>query len=84
MAKSAGSASVASASGGNVYRVIEIVGTSQESLSDAIDTGIARASKTLRQLRWFEVEHISGHIEDGNVAHYQVKMKVGFTMDEPA
>jgi flavin-binding protein dodecin len=83
MAKSAGSASVGASSGGNVYRVIEIVGTSQQSLSDAIDTGIARASKTLHQLRWFEVDHISGHIADGKVAHYQVKMKVGFTMDDP-
>lgn len=73
----------ADAASGHVYRVIEIVGTSKRSLSDAIETGIARAGKTLRNLRWFEVERISGHIENGKVAHYQATMTVGFTMDEP-
>ena len=67
----------------HVYRVIEIVGTSKRSLSEAIETGIARAGKTLRNLRWFEVERISGHIDGGKIAHYQVAMTVGFTMDDP-
>jgi hypothetical protein len=67
----------------HVYRVIEIVGTSKASLSDAIESGIARAGKTLRNLRWFEVERISGHIENGKVSHYQATMTIGFTMDEP-
>jgi flavin-binding protein dodecin len=69
--------------GDHVYRVIEVVGTSTESLSDAIECGIARAGKTLRNLRWFEVERISGHIADGKIAHYQAKMTIGFTMEEP-
>jgi flavin-binding protein dodecin len=88
MVKSAASASLGSAreAGGNpdhVYRVIEIVGTSKRSFSEAIDNGIARAGKTLRNVRWFEVERISGRVEDGKVAHYQATMSVGFTMDEP-
>lgn len=65
----------------HIYRVIELVGTSEESIEDAITSGIARASSTLRNVRWFEVVRTSGHITDGIVQHYQVTMKVGFTMD---
>jgi flavin-binding protein dodecin len=68
----------------HVYRVFEIVGTSNRSISDAIEKAIARAHKTLRNLRWFEVVRTSGHILDGKVAHYQVTLSVGFTMEEPA
>jgi dodecin len=67
----------------HVYQVIEIVGTSEESISDAIDRAIARAHKTLRNLRWFEVVRTSGHVADGKVRHYQVTLSVGFTMEEP-
>jgi dodecin len=67
----------------HTYRVIELVGTSETSVSDAIDSAIARAGKTLRNLRWFEVAQVRGHIEEGKVAHYQVTLKVGFTMEEP-
>jgi len=70
-------------SGDHIYRVIEIVGTSKKSISDAIDRAIARAHKTLRNLRWFEVMRTSGHIENGKVRHYQVTLSVGFTMEEP-
>jgi flavin-binding protein dodecin len=66
----------------HVYRVIEIVGTSETSISEAIDAAIARAHKTLRNLRWFEVARVSGHIANGAVEHYQVTLKVGFTMEE--
>jgi len=66
----------------HVYRVIEIVGTSEISISEAIDAAIARAHKTLRNLRWFEVARTSGHIANGKVEHYQVTLKVGFTMEE--
>ena len=66
------------------YRVIEIVGTSQKSLEEAIEKAVARAEKTLRHLRWFEVVRQSGHIADGKIEHYQVTLKVGFTMDDPA
>ena len=65
----------------HVYRVIEIVGTSEESIDDAIRHAVARAEKTLRNLRWFEVVRTSGHIVDGTVRHYQVTLKVGFTME---
>jgi flavin-binding protein dodecin len=68
----------------HVYRVIEIVGTSEESIEDAITSAVARASSTLRNLRWFEVVRTSGHIDDGQVRHYQVTLKVGFTMEDAA
>ena len=67
----------------HIYRVIELVGTSEESIEDAITSAVARASSTLRNLRWFEVVRTSGHISDGIVRHYQVTMKVGFTMEGP-
>ena len=65
----------------HTYRVIEIVGTSQKSVDDAVRSAIARANSTLRNLRWFEVARVSGNINDGKVEHYQVTLKVGFTME---
>jgi len=65
-----------------VYRVTEIVGTSGESVDAAIRNGIDRANKTLRNLDWFEVVQVRGHLEDGAVGHYQVMMKVGFRLEE--
>lgn len=65
------------------YGVTEIVGTSEESLQQAIRNGISRASQTVRNLDWFEVTEIRGHIEDGKVAHFQVQMKVGFRIENP-
>lgn len=67
-----------------IYRVIEIVGTSDKGVDDAINSAIKRASKTLRNLRWFEVLRTSGHIEKGKVQHVQVTLKVGFTMEDAA
>jgi flavin-binding protein dodecin len=64
----------------HVYRVIEIVGTSSTGVDDAITNGIDRAGRTLEHLDWFEVSQIRGHIADQRVAHYQVTMKVGFTL----
>jgi len=64
-----------------VYKIVEIVGTSDQSISKAIDNGIARASDTLRHLGWFEVEQIRGSVEGGKVNRYQVTMKVGFTLE---
>jgi hypothetical protein len=66
----------------NIYKVVELVGTSEESVSKAIDRAIDKASITLRNLGWFEVVQVRGHIEDGKVAHYQVTMKVGFRLEE--
>jgi flavin-binding protein dodecin len=66
----------------HTYRVIEIVGSSEKSIQDAINSGIARASKTIRNLRWFEVVKTSGDIQEGKIRHFQVTLKVGFTMEE--
>jgi hypothetical protein len=66
----------------HVYRKTELVGSSTQSVTDAIETAIARAAKTLRQIEWFEVSEIRGHVRDGKVAHYQVAMKVGFRVEE--
>ncbi len=66
----------------HIYRVIEIVGTSQKGIDDAIKSAIQRANSTLRNLRWFEVARTSGHIADGKIEHFQVTLKVGFTMEE--
>jgi flavin-binding protein dodecin len=66
----------------NVYSVSEIVGTSTESIDDAIKGAVGRASKTLHNLDWFEVSEIRGRIEDGERCHYQVRLKVGFRLDE--
>jgi len=64
-----------------VYRVVEIVGTSEDSISKAIDHAIERAAKTLRHLGWFEVVQMRGAIENGKVRRYQVTLKVGFTLE---
>ncbi|MGW6196594.1 dodecin [Kribbella sp. NPDC055110] len=64
------------------YRVTEIVGTSKEGINQAITNGIARAGETLRHLDWFEVGEIRGHIEDNQIDHYQVTMKVGFRLED--
>ncbi|WP_067805523.1 dodecin [Actinomadura formosensis] len=64
------------------YRVTEIVGTSPDSIDTAIRNGVRRASQTLRHLDWFEVTEVRGRIEDGEVAHIQVTMKVGFRLED--
>ncbi|WP_104817773.1 dodecin [Kitasatospora sp. MMS16-BH015] len=66
----------------HVYRVTEIVGSSPESIDAAIRNGVDRASRTLRNLDWFEVTQIRGHLAEGAVAHYQVGLKLGFRLDE--
>lgn len=65
----------------HVYKVIELVGSSANSIEDAIQTAINRAGHTVRNLRWFEVVQTRGHVEDGKVRHYQVVLKAGFTLD---
>lgn len=67
----------------HTYRVTEIVGSSPEGVDQAIRNGVKRASETLRNLDWFEVTEIRGHLEQGEVGHVQVTMKVGFRLDEP-
>jgi dodecin len=77
------SAVEAAATDEHVYRVIEIVGSSPRSIEGAIEAALGRANSTLRNLRWFEVIRTSGHIEQGKARHYQVTLKVGFTMEAP-
>jgi flavin-binding protein dodecin len=66
----------------HVYKVVELVGSSETSIEDAIQTAIQRASQSLRNLRWFEVVQTRGHVEDGKVRYYQVVLKAGFTLEE--
>ena len=65
-----------------VYKKIEITGTSTSSLEDAVESAIARAAKTMRNMRWFEVTETRGRIDDGKVAEWQVTVKIGFALDD--
>lgn len=65
-----------------IYRVTQIVGTAADSLEEAINGAVRRASTTLRNVNWFEVDEIRGHVENGEVAHFQVTLKVGFAMED--
>ena len=66
----------------HTYKKIELIGSSQTSIEDAIHSAIAKASKTLRNLRWFEVMETRGHIENGKIVYWQVTIKVGFTLED--
>jgi dodecin len=66
----------------HVYRIIEVAGSSGNSIEEAIQNAVERASRTLRQVGWFEVVQTRGHVEEGRVAHYQVILKVGFTLED--
>jgi flavin-binding protein dodecin len=64
----------------HIYKLVELVGSSAVSIEDAIQTAISRASSTIDNVRWFEVTETRGHVENGKVTHYQVTVKVGFTL----
>jgi dodecin len=66
----------------HTYRIVEIVGTSPEGVDAAIRNGLSRAAQTLRGLDWFEVQSVRGELEDGQVAHFQVTLKVGFRLED--
>ena len=66
----------------HTYSISEIVGTSTQGVDDAVRNGIAKASQTLRNLDWFEVKEIRGHLEEGKVADWQVTIKLGFRLEE--
>jgi flavin-binding protein dodecin len=66
----------------HVYKTIELVGSSTKGFDDAVNTAVERASSTVRNLRWFQIVDTRGHIEEGRIAHWQVTLKVGFTLDE--
>ena len=65
----------------HIYKMIEIVGSSAKGTDDAIEQAIAKASQSLHNLDWFEVLETRGHLVDGKIAHYQVKLKIGFRLD---
>jgi flavin-binding protein dodecin len=65
----------------HVYKVVELVGASPNSIEDAINMALSRASETLRNLRWFEVLQTRGDIENGKAEHFQVTLRVGFTLE---
>lgn len=66
----------------HVYKHIELTGSSTQSVQHAIETAVARAAQTVRNMRWLEVLSVRGHIEDGRIEHWQVTVKVGFTLEE--
>lgn len=66
----------------HVYKLLELTGSSESGVEDAIRNALERASRSVRNMRWFEVTETRGHIEAGRVAHWQVTLKVGFTLDE--
>jgi flavin-binding protein dodecin len=66
----------------HIYKLIELVGSSTTGTDDAINNAIERASKTLRNMDWFEVVETRGHLQNGKVAHYQVKLKVGIRLED--
>ena len=66
----------------HVYKKIELVGSSPESIEAAVENALARAKKTIRSMRWLEITETRGHIENGKIDHWQVAVKVGFTMED--
>jgi flavin-binding protein dodecin len=66
----------------HVYKTIELVGSSTRGMEDAVQKAIAKAAETVRNIRWFEVLDTRGHIEQGRVAHWQVTLKLGFTLED--
>lgn len=66
----------------HVYKILDLAGSSEKSIEDAVQNAIARASKTIREMKWFEVLQTRGHIENGAVRHYQAALRVGFTLEE--
>jgi dodecin len=66
----------------HIYKKIELVGSSPDNIEDAVKNALSKASRSLRNIRWFEVVETRGHVEDGKIGHWQVTIKVGFTLDE--
>ena len=66
----------------HVYKHLELTGSSAKSFDDAVQTAIAKASKTMRNMHWFQVVETRGHIDGGRIAHWQVTLKIGFTLED--
>jgi hypothetical protein len=65
----------------HVYKILELTGSSPSGIEDAVNSAIAKAGESVRNMHWFEIVETRGHIEDGKVAHWQVTMKIGFTLE---
>jgi len=65
----------------HVYKLLELTGSSPVSIEDAVSTAIAKASETVRNIHWFTVTETRGHVQDGKIAHWQVSLKIGFTLE---
>ena len=66
----------------HVYKTIELYGSSKEGMQDAIEKAVAKAGETVRNLRWFQMTEVRGHVDEGKVQYWQVGVKVGFTLEE--
>jgi hypothetical protein len=66
----------------HVYKIIELTGSSAKSFDDAVQNAISKASKTMRNMHWFQVVETRGHIDSGRLAHWQVTLKIGFTLED--
>jgi dodecin len=66
---------------GEVYKTVQLTGSSTAGSDEAVQTAVEKAAKTVRNLRWFRVTDTRGHIEHGKIAHWQVSIEVGFTLD---
>jgi dodecin len=66
----------------HIYKKIELVGSSPKGIEEAVKNALTRAKKTIRNMRWFEIAETRGYLEEGKIAHWQVTLKVGFTLDE--
>lgn len=66
----------------HVYKLLELTGSSTKSSDDAVQNAIAKASKTMRNMQWFQVTETRGHIDGGRIAHWQVTVKIGFTLED--
>jgi dodecin len=65
----------------HIYKKIELVGSSPKGIEDAVKNALSRAKKTVRNMRWFEITETRGYLEEGKIAHWQVTLKVGFTLE---
>ncbi|MGT2439106.1 dodecin [Bradyrhizobium betae] len=65
----------------HVYKILDLVGSSETSIEDAVKNAISRAAKTVRDIKWFEVVQTRGHVENGAVRHFQVTLRIGFTLE---
>lgn len=65
----------------HIYKTVELTGSSPQGVQHAIETAVARAGETIRSIRWFEVTQVRGQVDDGKIAHWQVTMKLGFTLE---